>query len=144
MYHDDVIKWKHYPRYWPFVRGIHRSTVNSPHKGHWRGTLKFSLIYIWINDWVNNREAGDLRRYRANYDIIVMQWYKLPIHVAYSFHSNGLRSCLQEFNTACLWRHAYKHYWRVEIGTYGHAVSVRKYQNRLHNKFVKYHLTLPL
>ena len=32
-YHDDVIKWKHFPRYWPFVRGIHRSPVNSPHKG---------------------------------------------------------------------------------------------------------------
>ena len=30
--HDDVIKWKHFPRYWPFVRGIHRSPVNSPHK----------------------------------------------------------------------------------------------------------------
>ena len=24
MFRDDVIKWKHYPRYWPFVRGIHR------------------------------------------------------------------------------------------------------------------------
>ena len=22
--HDDVVKWKHFPRYWPFVRGIHR------------------------------------------------------------------------------------------------------------------------
>ena len=32
-YHDDVIKWKHFPRYWPFVRGIHRSPVNFPHKG---------------------------------------------------------------------------------------------------------------
>ena len=31
--HDDVIKWKHFPRHWPFVRGIHRSPVNSPHKG---------------------------------------------------------------------------------------------------------------
>ena len=31
--HDDVMKWKHFPRYWPFVRGIHRSPVNSPHKG---------------------------------------------------------------------------------------------------------------
>ena len=31
--HDDVIKWKHFPRYWPFVRGIHRSPVNFPHKG---------------------------------------------------------------------------------------------------------------
>ena len=32
-YHNDIIKWKHFPRYWPFVRGIHRSPVNSPHKG---------------------------------------------------------------------------------------------------------------
>ena len=57
--HDDVIKWKHFPRNWPFVRGIHRSPVNSPHKGQWRGALMFSLICVWINDWVNNREAGD-------------------------------------------------------------------------------------
>ena len=44
MIHDDVIKWKHFPRYWPFVRGIHRSPENSPHKGQWRGALMFSLI----------------------------------------------------------------------------------------------------
>ena len=70
--HDDVIKWKHFPRYWPFVRGIPRSPVNSPHKGQWRGALMFSLICARINDWVNNREAGDLRRYRTHYDVIVM------------------------------------------------------------------------
>ena len=28
----DVIKWKYFPRYWPNVRGIHRSLVNSPHR----------------------------------------------------------------------------------------------------------------
>ena len=72
QFYDDVIKWKHFPRYWPFVRGIHRSSVNSPHKGQWRGTLMFSLICVWINDWVNNREAGDMRRYRAHYDVILM------------------------------------------------------------------------
>ena len=70
--HDDVIKWKHFPRNWSFVWGIHRSPVNSPHKGQWRGALMFSLIYAWINDWVNNREAGDLRRHRGQYDVIVM------------------------------------------------------------------------
>ena len=70
--HDDVIKWKQFPRYWPFVRGIHRSPVNSPHKGQWRGALMFSLICVWINGWVNNREAGDLRRYRVHYDVTVM------------------------------------------------------------------------
>ena len=70
--HDDVIKWKHFPRNWPFVRGIHRSTVNSPYKGQWRGALMFSLICARINGWVNNGEAGDLRRYRAHFDVIVM------------------------------------------------------------------------
>ena len=30
-------------------------------KGQWRGALMFSLICVWINSWVNNREAGDLR-----------------------------------------------------------------------------------
>ena len=60
VYHDDVIKWKHFLRYWSFVRGIHRSPVNSPHKGRWRGSLVFSLICAWINGWVNHREAGDL------------------------------------------------------------------------------------
>ena len=58
--HDDVIKWKHFPRHWPFVWGIHRSPVNSPHKGQWRGALMFSLVCAWINGWVNNSEAGDL------------------------------------------------------------------------------------
>ena len=68
-WHDDVIKWKHFPRvikwkhflrYWPFARGIHRSPVNFPHKGQWCG--------------VNNREAGDLRRHHAHYDVTVMKW----------------------------------------------------------------------
>ena len=38
--------------------------------------LMFSLICFWINDWVNNREAGDLRRYHAHYDVIVMTIYR--------------------------------------------------------------------
>ena len=58
--YDDVIKRKHHPRYWIFVRGIHRSRVNSHHKGQ------------WINGWVNGREAGDLRRHRAHFSVIVM------------------------------------------------------------------------
>ena len=73
--HHDVIKWKHFPRYWPFVRGIHRSSVNSPHKGQWRGALMFSLICARINCWVNKREAGDFRRHRVHYDFsVVYNW----------------------------------------------------------------------
>ena len=71
-FHDDVIKWKHFPRCWPFVRGIRRSPVRCPHKVQWRGALMFSLICDWINGWVNNREAGDLRRHRDLYDVTVM------------------------------------------------------------------------
>ena len=69
---DDVIKWKHFPRNWPFVRGIHRSPVNSPHKGQWCGALMFSLICAWINGWMNTREAGNPRRHRTNFDVAVM------------------------------------------------------------------------
>ena len=46
--HDDVIKWKHFPRYWPFVRGIQRPPVNSPHKGQRREALMFSWICVWM------------------------------------------------------------------------------------------------
>ena len=52
--------------------GIHRSSVNSPHKGQWRGALTFSLICTWTNDWVNNRNSGDLRRHRPHYDVTVI------------------------------------------------------------------------
>ena len=44
-----------------------------PHKGQWRGALMFSFICVWINSWVNNRKAGDFRRYRAHYDVTVME-----------------------------------------------------------------------
>ena len=76
MKHDDVIKWKRFPRYCPFVRGIHRSPVNPPHEGQWHGALMFSLIGAWINSWVNNRETADLRRRRTHYDAIVMGPFK--------------------------------------------------------------------
>ena len=59
------------------MRGIHRSPVNSPHKGQWRGALMFSLICVWINVWINSRKAGDLRRCRAHYDVIIIR-YMLP------------------------------------------------------------------
>ena len=47
--------------------------VNSPHKGQWRGALMFSMIFAWVNDWVNNREAGDLKRHRGHYDVNVIE-----------------------------------------------------------------------
>ena len=41
--HDDVIKWKHFPRNWPFVRGIHRS--------RWIPHTKASDAELWCLLW---------------------------------------------------------------------------------------------
>ena len=65
----DVIKLKQFPRYCSW------STMNSPHKGQWRGALMFSLI--WANDWINRQAAGDQRRHCAHYDITVMKYDRL-------------------------------------------------------------------
>ena len=60
--HDDVIKWRHFPCYWPFVSGNHRSLVDSPYKGQWHETLMFSLMCAWTNGGANNRDAGQQLR----------------------------------------------------------------------------------
>ena len=55
-----------------FMREIHRSPLNSPHKDQWHGGLMFSFIRVWTNGWINNRDAGDLRPHRVHYDVIVI------------------------------------------------------------------------
>ena len=57
--HDDVIKWKQLPRYWPLCGEL---PVTSEFPS--RGALMFSLICAWTHGWVNNRDAGDLRRHK--------------------------------------------------------------------------------
>ena len=51
--------WRHqmetFSRYWPFVREIQLSTVDSPHKGQWVEAWMSSLICAWMGGWVNNR-----------------------------------------------------------------------------------------
>ena len=122
--HDDVIKWKHFPRNWPFVRGIHRSPVNSPHKGQWRGALMFTLICARIDGWVNTREAGDLRRYRPHYDVIVMikthhEGLKDKLRNTFSLR---LRPCLTWSNTE--WKrvpscqNVWQYWWHSYIYSY--------------------------
>ena len=64
------------------------SPVKSPHKGQWCGALMFCLICAWIHSWVNHRAAGDLRRHRAHYDVIVMLqvifYYEYKVEVSLS------------------------------------------------------------
>ena len=64
--------WRHQMETFSALLAIHRSPVNIPHKGQWRGSLMLSLVCAWINAWVNNRKTGDLRRHRAHYCVIVM------------------------------------------------------------------------
>ena len=70
--YDDVIKWKHFSALLAICVGNSPVTAEFPtQKGQWRGALIFSLISAWINCWENNREAGDLRRRHAPFDVTV-------------------------------------------------------------------------
>ena len=65
MTHKDVMSWKHHPLHWPFVRGIHRAPVDSPHKGS--VTRSFDVFFdVRLNKRRNSSVAGDLRRRDAN------------------------------------------------------------------------------
>ena len=122
--HDDVIKWKHVPRYWPFVRGIHRSPVNYPHEGLWRRALMFSLICAWIEGWVNNRECGDLRRYRANYDVTVM--YEIcTMHRKITHYNLQVLSIIFQWEVRIIITHVLQDYW-TGTGTIMSGTSTRE------------------
>ena len=76
--------------------------VNSPHKGQWRGVLMFSLICVWINGWVNNREAGDLRCHRGHCNALrtynaLMCW--LWLEIEWTVQANRL------WEVTLHWRH---------------------------------------
>ena len=69
--------WCHQMEIFSALRAICVGNSPVPYKDQWRGALMISMICVWINDWVINREAGDLRRYRAHYDVILMK-YRMP------------------------------------------------------------------
>ena len=78
QYHGDVVKWKHFPRYWPFLCG------DSPHNGQRCGTKMYSLICAWTYGSTDNRDVSDLIRHRAPYDVAVMMMYiNLPYKQVY-------------------------------------------------------------
>ena len=111
--HDDVIKWKHFPRYWPFVWGINRSPVKSPHKGQSRGALMFSLIRMikrlskqswgwWFETascslWRHCNEFVDLTHLpqmivgvNFQFDWNIFVWYCIIMHIAQQFYWNDM------------------------------------------------------
>ena len=54
---------------WSIINEVFWHSFEGSHRA-----LMFSLICAWMNDWVNNREAGDLRHHRAHYDITLMKY----------------------------------------------------------------------
>ena len=76
MCHDDLIKWRHFPRYWLFVRTTHRSPVNFPHKSQWRGAL---MLFFYLR-----RNKRFSKQSRGHYDVTVMlsftDIYHIPFH----------------------------------------------------------------
>ena len=70
--HNDVKPWKRFTCYRSFVRGIHRSPVDSPYKGPVTRDLTFSLMLVQTNGLINGRLAGDLRRHDTHCNVIVM------------------------------------------------------------------------
>ena len=83
-----------------------------PHKDKWRGALMFFFICVWINGWVSNREAGDLRRHRGHYDVNVMCyfyphcwwidcWFQISDRIPYfSLWYNKVCLCMHSHNVA--------------------------------------------
>ena len=93
---------------------------NSPVPGEFTAqrpvTRSFDFfICVWINGWVNNREAGDLGRYRAHYDVIIMLYLSKFYLLMGWGHSKSIEShlrhqCLLIFNqlgtySTLRWRH---------------------------------------
>ena len=119
MTSSNAIWWRHqmetFPRYWPFVREIHRWPVNFPHKGQWRGALMFSLICAWINGWVNNREAGYLRRHHTHYDVTVMSLRERTVQRVLYWCKHDQKDNISRLQRIVFVRVTYNNWWFMAL-----------------------------
>ena len=111
---DDVIKWKHFPRYWPVVRGIHRWPVNSPHKGQWRRALMFDLRlnqrlskqwWGWWSETLSSslsRHCNGIKEWYIPVDSVVYIYFR-TLQVSFFFHNNTPESCIIVIILVCVW-----------------------------------------
>ena len=128
--HDDVIKWKDFPRHWPFVRGIHRSPVNSTRKGQWRGALMFpgnqALSKQWRCRWFETPSRSLWRHCNAT---VIM-----PIDVVFSCHFFwSMMLCISLCNT---WKLAAKIHFEQPMGTL--VTLLWHYDNKISRNLVTY------
>ena len=111
--HDDVIKWKHFLHYWPFVRGVHRSTVESPHYGQWLGALIFSLICAWTKARGNSWDVSDLRRHRDHCDVTLMLEKAILVF-----------RCCKKWLHPCIPAYMMKPWWRHQMETFSALLAI--------------------
>ena len=71
----------------------------------------FSLICVWINDWVNNHAAGDLRRYRAHYNVIVMTFNKWDTYHSRPYAFERQLACYEIHSNVLCKGHKLNIYW---------------------------------
>ena len=86
--------------------------------GHLCGALMFSLISAWIDRWVNNGEAGDLRRHRAHYvdTVMVIDGHPIiPILIVVEMYLFCCRIVIQWFS---ILQERMVHYTKIESGTW--------------------------
>ena len=103
-----------------------------PHKGQWRGALMFSLVCVWINDWVNNRASGDLRRYHTHHDVIVMLARILKFEETDQHFADNISRVLSQMNSIVfnlifwrLWRR-FQSYQAIKGSGNGFATNKRQ------------------
>ena len=103
--HDDIITWKLFPCYWPFVRGIHRWPVDSPQKGPvmWSSGIFFAVNPL-LNNWTNSGVVSDLRCLTAHVDGLVQE------------RRNSIANAL-ELRLSCtnptMWHHCYASHFQM-------------------------------
>ena len=123
--HDDVIKWKYFPRYWPLCGEFtgHRWIPLTKASG---AELWFFLISAWINGWVNNREVGDMKRHRTNYDVTVI-WYLCHMMWLICQHSNSRVDIAIADGLVLIWHQdIYIHPGDVVRSTYRQVSNIKR------------------
>ena len=99
--------------------------VNSPHKGQWRGALVFSFICVRINDWLNNRAAGDLRRHRGHYHVNVMITLKATVWALRAGNKN--RWILDQRGIKLYNSHICRNYQQWKINLFAEKSTIAMY-----------------
>ena len=139
----------HFPRYWPIVRGIHRSPVNSPHNGKWRGDV---FVDLHPNKWLSIQPWGfwfetsshqlwrhcDVKRGLCGLQmyayVISSWWFRYSKYIEYILtvrHYNRVHdklcsaSVVQDQTEFCQWAsHKSLAWWRHQMVTFSALLAL--------------------